>query len=170
MFVELTGQHHNICTVELPLTSEALTSYSYNFLKLTQPDDEQYKAVEKAIRQQSSSKWWREEHYSRLTASNFGRVILCQSNYAKLAEEILFTKLSDFVLSLKWDRLHESNAFSQNLPEQKNVYKIGFLLMSQACLVQAQMVLLKDQIAETLLRLDVLTVSGIWRYKRHAPK
>ena len=66
-----------LITVELPLTSEALMSYSYNFLKLTQPDDEQYKAVEKAIRQQSSSKWWREEHYSRLTASNFGRVILC---------------------------------------------------------------------------------------------
>ena len=112
----MTGQHDNTCTVKLPLTLEALTSYSYSFLKLTQPDDEQHKAVEKAIRQQSSSKWWREEHYSKLTASNFGRVILCYSNYAKLAEEILFTKLPDFILNLKWGRLHESNAFSQNLP------------------------------------------------------
>ena len=48
-----------------------------------------------------------------------------------MAEEILFTKLPDFILSLKWGRLHESNAFSQyleNLPEQKNVCKIGFYI------------------------------------------
>lgn len=100
---------------------------------MLKPNDEQRKAVEKATRRQSSSKRWREERYLRLTASNFGRVILRKSNYAKLAEEILFSRLPDSIPSLKWDRLHESDAFSQyleNLPEQeqKNAHKAGFYI------------------------------------------
>ena len=119
--------------VELPPTLQAVVSYSDNFLKLIKPNDEQRKAVEKATRRQSSSKRWREERYLRLTASNFGRVILRKSNYAKLAEEILFSKLPDSIPSLKWGRLHESDAFSQyleNLPEQeqKNARKAGFYI------------------------------------------
>ena len=119
--------------VELPPTLQAVVSYSGNFLKLLQPDEEQRKAVEKATRRQSSSKRWREERYLRLTASNFGRVMLRKSNYGKLAEEILFTKLPDYISSLKWGRLHESDAFSQYLEsqpesEQKNIRKAGFYI------------------------------------------
>ena len=66
----------------------------------------------------------------RLTASYFGRVMLCKSNYDKLAEEILFAKLPNSLPSLKWGRLHESDAFcyyleSQPESEQKN---IGFYI------------------------------------------
>ena len=118
--------------VELPPTLQSVVSYRDKFLKLLQPDGEQRKAVEKATRRQSSCKRWREERYLRLTASNFGRVMLRKSNYSKLAEEILFTKLPDTISSLKWGRLHESDAFCQyldSLPEseQKNVRKAGFL-------------------------------------------
>ena len=57
--------------------------------------------------------------------------MLRKSNYGKLAEEILFAKLPDYVSSLKWGRLHESDAFSQYLEsqpesEQKNIRKAGF--------------------------------------------
>ena len=45
---------------------------------------------------------------SSLTVSNFGRIILHQSNHAKLAEEILHSKLPDTIPSLKWDRTHEN--------------------------------------------------------------
>ena len=50
-----------------------------------------------------------------------------------MAEEILFSKLPDSIPSLKWGRLHESDAFSQyleNLPEQeqKNACKAGFYI------------------------------------------
>ena len=119
--------------VELPPTLQAVVSYRDKFLKLLQPDGEQRKAVEKATRRQSSSKRWREERYLRLTASNFGRVMLRKSNYAKLAEEILFTKLPDTIPSLKWGRLHESDAFCQYLEsqpesEQKNIRKAGFYI------------------------------------------
>ena len=119
--------------VELPPTLEAVICYSDNFLKLLQPDEEQLKAVEKATRRQASSKRWREERYLRLTASNFGRVMLRKSNYGKLAEEILFAKLPDSIPSLKWGRLHESDAFGQYLEsqpesEQKNIRKAGFYI------------------------------------------
>ena len=136
---------------ELPPTLQAVVSYSDNFLKLIKSNDEQRKAVEKATRRQSSSKRWREERYLRLTASNFGRVILHKSNYAK-AEEILFSKLPDSKPSLKWGRLHESDAFSQYLEnlteqEQKNARKAGFYIGEPTFLVLAQMVMLKGQIA-----------------------
>ena len=77
--------------VELPPMLQSVVSYRDKFLKLLQPDGEQRKANEKATRRQSSCKRWREERYLRLTASNFGRVMLRKSNYGKLAEEILFT-------------------------------------------------------------------------------
>ena len=120
--------------VELPPTLQAVISYSDNFLNLLQPDEEQRKAVEKATRRQSSSKRWRGEHFLRLTTSNFGRVMLCKSNYDKLAEEILFAKLSDSIPSLKWGKLHKSDAFCQYLEnqpesEQKNICKAGFTLV-----------------------------------------
>ena len=76
-------------------------SYSDSFVKMIQPNKSQRKAVEKVTRQQNVCKCWREEHYLRFTASNFGRVILCRSNFTKLAKEILFTKLPDAIPSLK---------------------------------------------------------------------
>ena len=69
---------------------EAVVSYSDAFVKMLQPDERQRK-VEKATRQQSVCKRWKEECYLRLTGSNFGRVMLRCSNFMKLAEEILFT-------------------------------------------------------------------------------
>lgn len=100
---------------------------------MLQPDERQKKAVENATRRQSACKRWREEHYLRLIDSNFGRVLLRRSNFIKLAEEILFTKLPDTILSLKWGREHEGDAFTEYLEicskdEQEAVRKAGFYI------------------------------------------
>ena len=118
---------------DLPPTLENVVSYSDSFVQMLQPNESQRKAVEKATRRQSACKRWREECYLRLTASNFGRVMLRCSNFTKLAEEILFTKLPDAIPSLKWGRERESDAFTEYLEicssaEQETVRKAGFYI------------------------------------------
>lgn len=88
----------------LPPTLETILSYGEKFVTMIQSDDEQQRTVEMATRHHSACKRWREERYLRLTASNFGRVLLQKSNYTKLAEEILFSKIPDSIPSLKWGR------------------------------------------------------------------
>ena len=114
----------------LPPTLEMITSYADSFLKMIQPSDEERVAVEKSTQRQNSCKRWREERHLRLTASNFGRVVLRKSNYSKLAEEILFSKISDAIPSIKWGRIHESDAFAQYLECYGNDYlrKAGFYI------------------------------------------
>ena len=82
----------------LPPTLEMVLSYGEKFVELIRSDDEQRRTVEKSTRRQSACKRWREERYLRL---NFGRVLLRKSNYAKLAEEILFSKIPESIPSLK---------------------------------------------------------------------
>ena len=60
-------------------------------------------------------------------------VMLCRSNFTKLAEEILFTKLPNAIPSLKWGREHESDAFTEYLEicssaEQETVRKVSFYI------------------------------------------
>ena len=73
-----------------------------------------------------------EERYLRLTASNFGWVMLCKSNYIKLAEEILHSKLADTILRLKWGHIHENDVFSEYLEqfvaENNTMRKSGFYI------------------------------------------
>ena len=70
--------------------------------------------------------------YLRLTASNFGRVMLRKSNYIKLAEEILHSKLADTIPSLKWGRIHENDVFTEYLEqfvgESNTMRKSGFYI------------------------------------------
>lgn len=125
-------------------------SYSDSFVKMLQPNESERNAVEKVTRRQSVCKHWREECYVRLTASNFGRVMLRHSNFTKLAQEILFTKLPDAIPSLKWGKEHESDAFTEYLEtcssaEQENAWKAGFYIGEPSFLVSAQIVLLKQQ-------------------------
>ena len=122
------------CT--LPPTLEAITSYADSFLKMIQPSDEQRKAVERKTRRQSSCVRWREERHLRLTASNFGRVVLRKSNFPKLAEEILFSSISGAIPSIKWGRVHESDAFAQYLENHtsNNLRKAGFYIDEQSYL------------------------------------
>ena len=61
------------------------------------PSDDQRRVVEENTRRQASCKRWKEERYLRLTASNFGRVMLRRSNHIKLADEILNSKLADTI-------------------------------------------------------------------------
>ena len=63
-------------------------------------------------------------------ASNFGRVVLHKSNYSKLAEVILFSKISDVIPSITWGRIYESDAFAQYLECHGNgdLRKAGFYI------------------------------------------
>ena len=85
----------------LPPTYEAVLSYFGKFVMMIIPTDDQRRTVEENTRRQGGCKCWKAERYLRLTASNFGRVMLRQSNYSKLAEEILHSKLPDTIPSLK---------------------------------------------------------------------
>lgn len=117
----------------MPLTLENVVSYSDSFVQMLQPNESQRKAVEKATRRQSACKCWRKECYLRFTASNFRRVMLRCSNFTKLAEGTLFTKLPDAIPSLKWGREHKSDAFTDYLEicssaEQETVWKASFYI------------------------------------------
>ena len=89
---------------ELPPSLEVITSYFDKFVGMIKPSSDQRNLVEKKTRKQGSCKGWQEERHLRLTASNFGRVILQRSNYGKLAEEIVYSKLPDTIPILKWGK------------------------------------------------------------------
>ena len=119
---------------ELPPSLEVITSYFDKFVGMIKPSDDQRNLVEKKTRKQGSCKRWQEECHLRLTASNFGRVMLQRSNYEKLAEEILYSKLPDTIASLKWGKTHENDAFTTYLEryltsdEQETIRKAGFYI------------------------------------------
>ena len=70
--------------------------------------------------------------------------MLHHSNFMKLAEEVLFTKLPDAIPNLKWGREHESDAFTEYLEicfmaEQEAVRKAEVspaFLQAQTALLQ----------------------------------
>ena len=120
----------------LPPTLETITSYADSFLKMIRPSDEQRKAVERKTRRQGSCLRWREERHLRLTASNFGKVVLRKSNFPKLAEEITFSSIPDTIPSIRWGRMHENDAFAQYLENHtsNNLRKAGFYIGEQSYL------------------------------------
>ena len=119
----------------LPPTYETVSSYFDKFVMMITPTNDQQRTVEENTRRQGGCKRWKEERYLRLTASNFGRVMLRQSNHTKLAEEILHSKLPDTIPSLKWGRTHENEAFTEYLEsyltdehELEAIRKAGFYI------------------------------------------
>ena len=116
----------------LPPSFQSLTSYFDKFVSMITPSDDQRRVVEENTRRQASCKRWKEERYLRLTASNFGRVMLRRSNHIKLADEILNSKLADTIPSLKWGRIHENDAFTEYLEqfvgEDETIRKAGFYI------------------------------------------
>lgn len=120
---------------ELPPSLEVITSHFEKFVDMIKPSSDQRNLVEKKTRKQGSCKRWQEERHLRLTASNFGRVILRRSNYEKLAEEILYSKLPNTIPSLEWGRMHENDAFTAYLENyfhpsgnQDKIRKAGFYI------------------------------------------
>lgn len=56
---------------------------------------------------------WHEEWFSRLTASNFGSVMMRKSSFDKLTSDILFTKVPPGVLLINWGQNNENTAFKE---------------------------------------------------------
>ena len=123
---------HIIKECPLPPSFQSLTSYFDKVVSMITPSDDQRRVVEENTRPQVSCKRWKVERYLRLTASNFGRVMLRRSNHIKLADEILNSKLADTIPSLKWGRIHENDAFTEYLEQfvgkDETIRKAGFYI------------------------------------------
>ena len=147
----------------LPPTFETLLAYGKKFIDMITQDDNQQKNVEKSTRRQSACKRWREERYLRLTASNFGRVLLRKSNYTKLAEEILYSKLPESVPSLKWGKVHEDQAFTQYLEmssDRETVRKAGFYIGNPSFLGASP-----DGIVETTTSIKIIEIKCPYSFR-----
>jgi len=104
---------HKLSQVVLPPTWEVIQEYGKEFIRSITPSDEEKVAIEEKTRLQSYSVRWHEERLNRLTASNFGRVIVHKSGFDKLVRDILFTSVPAGVPSIKWGRDHEAEAFRE---------------------------------------------------------
>ena len=147
----------------LPPTFETLLAYGEKFIDMIKPNENQRKSVEKSTRRQSACRRWREERYLRLTASNFGRVLLRRSNYTKLAEEILYSKLPESIPSLKWGKIHEDEAFIQYLEmssDQEAVRKAGFYIGNPSFLGASP-----DGVVETTAGFKIIEIKCPYSYR-----
>ena len=95
----------------LPPNIDTIQSFGKTFMQGITPSSAEQKAIEEVTHRQAASKRWAEERHCRLTASNFGRVLMRRSNHSKLAHDILFTKPLINVPSIQWGRQHEEDAF-----------------------------------------------------------
>ena len=68
----------------LPPTWEIIQNYGKEFITGITPSAEGKAAVENKTRLQASAVRWHEERFSRLTASNFGSVMMRKSSFEKL--------------------------------------------------------------------------------------
>lgn len=119
----------------LPPTWEVIQNYGKEFITGITPSAEEKAVVENKTRLQASALRWHEERFSRLTASNFGSVMIRKSSFDKLARDILFKKVPSEVTSIKWGRDNENTAFKEyeklitqrypNLQLRKSGFYIG---------------------------------------------
>jgi len=118
----------------LPPTLTTIKSYGVEFIKGITPTADEKNVIEEKTCLQAYSAQWYEEHHSRLTASSFGQVILRKSRFQKLAETILYAKVSASVPSIKWGKDNESTAFSEYKSQLSVLYsdyklqKAGFVV------------------------------------------
>ena len=104
---------HKLFQGVLPPTWEFIQECGKDFIMGITPSDAEKSAIEGKTRLQSLSVRWHEERLNRLTASNFGRVVLRKSAFDKLAKDILFVTVPTGVPSIKWGRDHEAIAFME---------------------------------------------------------
>ena len=101
--------HHKIYLSPLPPTVQTIQKLGEEFVAALKPTTDEMTAIEEKTRLQANAVRWHEEKYCRLTASNFGKVVLRKSEFDKLAKDILFTR----VPSIKWGIDHEPVAFQK---------------------------------------------------------
>ena len=126
--------HHKIYQSPLPHTLQTIQKLGEEFVAALKPTADEMTAIEEKTRLQANAVRWHEEKYCRLTASNFGKVVLRKSEFDKLAKDILFTKVPSGVPSIKWGIDHEPVAFQKyekwlsdhsNLKLKKSGIRIG---------------------------------------------
>ena len=125
---------HKVFQSPLPPTLETIQKLGEEFVAAIKPTAEEKTAIEEKTRLQANAVRWHEERFCRLTASNFGNLMLRRSGFDKLAKDILFTKVPSGVPSIKWGHDHEPVAFQEyekwlldhsNLKLKKSGIRIG---------------------------------------------
>ena len=101
-----------LCQTPLPPPPNVIVGFGETFLKGITPTVAQKELVETKTRKQAVSLRWHEEHFGRLTASNFGRVLLRKSAFDKLGCDLHSKDLSN-VAAIRWGREHEHVAFDR---------------------------------------------------------
>ena len=104
---------HKLLQGVLPLTWQTIQECGKEFIAGITPSDAEKAAIKEKTRLQSRSVRWHKERLNRLTASNFGRVIVRKSGFDKLAKDILFVTVPVGVPSIKWGQDHEAKAFKE---------------------------------------------------------
>ena len=84
---------HKLYSMPLPPSLSVLQELGEEFLSDITPNNQQKCDTEKATCLQANCVHWHEEHYCRLTASNFGAVVKRKSAHATLANSILSSKV-----------------------------------------------------------------------------
>ena len=105
--------HHEDFQGSLPPTLETIQKLGEEFVTALKRTADEKTAIEEKTPLQGNAVRWHEERFCRLTASNFGNVVLRRSGFDKLAQDILFTKVSSVVPSIKWGHDHEPIAFQK---------------------------------------------------------
>ena len=105
--------HHEDFQGSHPPTLETIQKLGEEFVTALKRTADEKTAIEEKTPLQGNAVRWHEERFCRLTASNFGNVVLRRSGFDKLAQDILFTKVSSGVPSIKWGHDHEPIAFQK---------------------------------------------------------
>ena len=82
----------------------------------------------------------------------------------KLVEEILYSKLSESIPSLKWGKMHEDEAFTQYLEassDQEAVRKAGFYIRNPTFLGASPDGVVETMTSFKIIESSVPTVTGI---------
>ena len=82
--------HHKVFQGSLPPTLETIQKLGEEFVAALKPTVEEKTTIEEKTRLQANAVRWHEERFCRLTASNFGKVVLRRSGFDKLAQDINF--------------------------------------------------------------------------------
>jgi hypothetical protein len=114
-----------IATEPHPISLAKLNSYASKFIEIITYTPAVIKKVELATRYQRKSTRWFEEHYCRITSSNFG--IFCKGSITtNKITELLYRGFKSTVCSsaIIWERTHEQSAFNQYMALLSNEYRL----------------------------------------------
>lgn len=117
--------------MEHPLCLKQVAALGKGYLDKLTHDQDDIRALEVATRSQSTSKRWYEEHFTRLSASNFGEIIKSKKPVNMCAKKLQPFKSQFSSGAIQWGKENEVKAreqYSSQLTQGLAVYDSGFHL------------------------------------------